>query len=56
MEGTKGMLNIVVDYYKNLFGFEHMMDIDLSNFFGRNVKRLRMRKMVFFKHLSLKKR
>jgi hypothetical protein len=30
---TEGMINIAVDYYKQLFGAEPMMDISLSNDF-----------------------
>jgi hypothetical protein len=39
VEDNKGMLKIVVDYYKNLFGFEKKLDIDLvDNFMQANEK------------------
>jgi hypothetical protein len=31
---TKGILHLVVDYYKTIFGAKHRMDIDLSDDFG----------------------
>jgi hypothetical protein len=33
VEDNKGMMKIVVDYYKSLFGFEEKLDINLANDF-----------------------
>ena len=33
VEDTEGIINFVVDYYKNLFGFSDKLDIDLSEDF-----------------------
>jgi hypothetical protein len=33
VEDNKGMMKIVVDYYKSLFGFEENLDINLANDF-----------------------
>jgi hypothetical protein len=33
VEDNKGMMKIVVDYYKSLFGFEEKLVINLSNDF-----------------------
>jgi hypothetical protein len=30
VEDNKGILNLVVDFYKTLFGFEHNLEVDLA--------------------------
>jgi hypothetical protein len=56
VEDNKGMMKIVVDYYKSLFGFEEKLDINLANDFW-NMEDLVLKSRIDFWMLNfLKKR